>query len=90
MEEVIKGKTTSGFEFEINRDKLDDMEFIDLLAELKDGDYLKFSKIADFMLGKDQKARLYEHIRKINGQARISLFAEEMKEILLFNGEVKN
>lgn len=90
MEEVIKGKTTSGFEFEINRDKLDDMEFIDLLADLKDGDYLKFSRIADFMLGKDQKARLYEHIRKINGQARISLFAEEMKEILLFNGEVKN
>lgn len=90
MEEVIKGKTASGFEFEINKDKLDDMEFIDLLAELKDGDYLKFSKIADFMLGKDQKARLYDHIRKINGQARISLFAEEMKEILLFNGEVKN
>jgi len=90
MEEVIKGKTTSGFEFEINRDKLDDMEFIDLLADLKDGDYLKFSRIADFMLGKDQKARLYEHIRKVHGQARISLFAEEMKEILLFNGEVKN
>lgn len=90
MEEVIKGKTTSGFEFEINRDKLDDMEFIDLLADLKDGDYLKFSRIADFMLGKDQKARLYEHIRKAHGQARISLFAEEMKEILLFNGEVKN
>lgn len=90
MEEIIKGKTSSGFEFEINKDKLDDMEFIDLLAELKNGDYLQFSKIADFMLGKEQKAKLYEHIRKINGQARISLFAEEMKEILLFNSEVKN
>ena len=42
------------------------------------------------MLGKEQKANLYEHIRKINGHARISLFAEEMKEILMFNSEVKN
>ena len=90
MEEVIKGKTESGFEFEINKDKLDDMEFIDLLADLKDGDTLKFSRIADFMLGKEQKAKLYEHLRKVHGQARIGLFADEMRQILTCNGEVKN
>lgn len=90
MNEIIKGKTQSGFEFEIDKDRLDNMEFIDLLADLREGDYLKFSKLADFMLGKEQKAKLYEHITKIHGQPRIAEFGKEMTEILTFNSEVKN
>ena len=87
---IIKGTTTSGFAFEIDKTRIDDMEFIDTLAELKQGDYLAISRVADFLLGKEQKKALYEHIRKQHGTAKVSVFGDEITEILSYREETKN
>lgn len=79
---MIKGKTKSGFEYEIEDSAMDNMELLDLLSEIDRG---KMSSIADatvLLLGKEQKKRLYEHIRTEEGNVPIELFVKEFTEIL--------
>ena len=49
-----KIKLENGFECTINTDVLDDMEFVDLLADTED-DPLKIGRVALMLLGKEQK-----------------------------------
>ena len=67
---MVKGKTSTGFEFEIDEQKLDDMEFMDALAEV-DENPLKFSKVMKMMLGEEQRQRLYDHLRNEDGRVPI-------------------
>lgn len=60
---VIKGKTESGFEYEIDSIVVDDMEFIDMLVESMDDNPLAFSVLCTKLLGADQKKALYNHLR---------------------------
>ena len=61
----MKGVTTSGFEFSYDPVVLDDMRFVDTLAELLDEKTDEFqtlvcsSKLLTMLLGKEQKERLY-------------------------------
>lgn len=80
---MISGRTKSGFEFEIDPDLLDDMEFIDLLAEANDNGLL-LPKVLEFILGKEQKKALYEHLRGENGKVSRSRVDEEAGEIITF------
>lgn len=80
---MISGRTKSGFEFEIDPDLLDDMEFIDLLAEASDNGLL-LPKVLEFILGKEQKKALYEHLRGENGKVSRSRVDETAGEIIEF------
>lgn len=60
---MVKGVTSNGFEFEVDERLLDDMELIDDIAEVET-DGTKVSKIVLTVLGKEQRKRLYDHIRK--------------------------
>ena len=42
---MIKGKTSGGFEFEIDGSVLEDMEFVDALAETVNDNPLAFSNV---------------------------------------------
>lgn len=66
-EEPIKGVTESGFAFEIAPEVLDDLELVDMLYEVDNGDITKLSAFLTRMLGDGQKKRLYEHVRKMCG-----------------------
>lgn len=80
---MISGRTKSGFEFEIDPDLLDDMEFIDLLAEASDN-VLLLPKVLEFILGKEQKKDLYEHLRGKNGKVSRTKVDETAGEIIEF------
>jgi len=82
---MISGRTESGFEFKIDPDLLDDMEFIDLLAEASENGLL-LSKVLAFMLGEEQKKALYEHLR-VQGKVSRSRVDEEAGEIIAFLNE---
>ena len=65
---MTKGTTSSGFEFEYDEQRLDDMRFVDILAVVADDkarllDRVKgLSQLIDMLLGSELKERLYDHI----------------------------
>lgn len=88
----VSGKTETGFSFEIEKEALEDAEFLELYyKQEKEGRY-----IFDFIecaIGAEQKARLYDHVRGENGRVPIARLKEEVGDILLAlaeNPETKN
>lgn len=69
---MVKGKTSTGFEFEYDELRLDDVRFVDVLAvacndEAHDVDRIRAtSKLTDMLLGKELKASLYDFIAAQN------------------------
>lgn len=85
--EMIKGTTKSGFEFEFSKDVLNDMELIDALADVMDDNPLAVSKVIVKILGKDQKKRLYEHLRDESGRVPATAVGEAFADFLTALGE---
>ena len=65
---MIKGITSTGFSYEYDENRLDDMRFVDVLAVVVNPEAPRFEKIAGasklltMLLGADTKKALYEHI----------------------------
>lgn len=83
---MIKGTTESGFKFELNPEDVNDMEFVEMLAEV-DNDISKFPKVIEMALGKDQKRRLYDHVRTDAGKVPVDKAVAEFEEILTLANE---
>lgn len=83
---MLKGKTKSGFEFEIDKTRLDDMEFVEALADVEEN-FLKFPKVCEMLLGKEQKKKLYDHLRTEDGKVPVGLMNETITEIMILAGE---
>lgn len=88
MEKKIK--LENGFECTINTDVLDDMEFVDLLADTED-DPLKIGRVALMLLGKEQKKNLYDHLRTDDGRVPVTSMNDAIEKIFNALGdEAKN
>lgn len=81
-----KGTTESGFTFEVDEEELNDMEFVELLADAQE-DSLMFPRLIERMLGKDQKKALYDHIRNKKGRVPVDATIDIVTEILTLAGE---
>lgn len=86
---MVKGKTKSGFKYEVPDDVFNDMELLDILEEINEGEIQKMTKAADKLLGREQRMKLYEHIRSEDGRVPIDKFEEELGSIFE-NKELKN
>ena len=87
---MIKGKTKSGFEFEISKDVVNDYELVENLAELEENPLL-LGKIVNQILGKEQTARLKDHVRNEKGIVPTDRMTQEIIEIFQNSGEeIKN
>lgn len=85
-----KIKLENGFECTINTDVLDDMEFVDLLADTED-DPLKIGRVALKLLGKEQKKNLYDHLRTEDGRVPVTSMNGAIEKIFNALGdEAKN
>lgn len=80
------GITSSGFKFKIDEVDLNDMEFIELMAEAEENP-LKYPKMVERMLGKEQKQKLYDHVRTKEGRVPPDAIAKEVEEIFILAGE---
>lgn len=78
---VAKGTTKSGFNFAIDKEVLDDMELIEMLADEANGDITLLPAICESVLGEKQKKTLYEHVREKNGKVKISVIEKELVEM---------
>ena len=85
----MKGKTSTGFEFDIEDERLDDMELADIMAEI-DENPLLMSKLCKMLLGDEQKKRLYDHLRNEEGRVPIDATTNAIQEIFNSPGDLKN
>ena len=69
---MITAKTESGFSIELEESALDNMEVLDALSDLDEGNPLAMSRLVVKLLGKDGKKRLYDHLRTEDGRVPAS------------------
>lgn len=87
---MIKGKTSTGFEYEIDSAALDNMELVDAIAEA-DENHLGISKVIRLLLGEKQRNKLYDHLRTEKGTVPVAAVREALLEIFKGSGQqVKN
>lgn len=82
-----KGTTESGFNYQIEESNLDNMELIDMLAEVDGGNVSALPKATTMLLGKEQKEALYNHLRTDKGNVPVEAFTRELFEIIQSVGE---
>lgn len=83
------GSTSTGFKFSFDEANADDMRFVDLIAAISDETTPDFerlagcSKLVELLLGKEQKAALYDHIGKANnGRVPYAELEKALAEIM--------
>lgn len=77
---MVTGTTSSGFSFSLDEKVLDDMELVDTLAQMQEGDPLAISAVVRMVLG-DQRRALYDHLRTADGRVPASAVSEEIRQI---------
>lgn len=77
----MKGKTKSGFAYTLRDGFADDMELLELLVELDDGNASVIPKVLTRLLGEDQKKKLYDHCRTEDGRVPMSAVSDEVAQI---------
>lgn len=78
---MITAKTESGFSIELEESTLDNMEVLDALSDLDEGNPLAMSRLVVKLLGKDGKKRLYDHLRTEDGRVPASAVESSIMEL---------
>ena len=86
---MIRGKTSTGFAFEIEDHVIDNMELVEAIMEV-DEDPTAVFKITKMLLSADQRKKLYDHLRTEKGNVPILAVASEVAEIFNYNQQGKN
>ena len=79
----------TGIEIDIEDERLDDMELVDIMAEI-DENPLLMPKLCKMLLGEEQKKRLYDHLRSEDGRVPIEATTNAIQEIFNSPGDLKN
>lgn len=77
----VKGKTKTGFKFEVDKDQLSNWELLEKIAEMQHGDGMAAFEVLGILLGKDQKKRLYDHCRDDKGMVPVDAITAELTDI---------
>ena len=70
----------NGLQLQVKDNVLDNMELLDDLVSLDEGNGYAISRIVSRILEKDEKKKLYDHLRK-DGVTPVSAVVDCMKEI---------
>jgi hypothetical protein len=87
---MIKGKTESGFEFEIDEQVVNDMRVIDAMVAAYDENLGGVSRLISLVLTPEQKKDFYAHLADEHGRVPLERASKEIFQILQYNGETKN
>lgn len=85
---MLKGKTKSGFTYQISEERLNNYELLELFGEMED-DATKLPQVIRLLLGKDLAAKLKDHVRDADGLVPADKMGEEIQEILDSQNQVK-
>ena len=81
---MLTGTTSSGFEYSLDEDTLNDMELVDLMVEVqKDSENIRATmEFYERIIGTEQKKRLYDHLRDENGRVPVKQYFLECTEMV--------
>lgn len=74
--------TKSGFCCEVNENAADDLEFLDIICEIDDGNVRAYRKMLNKLLSGGDQERLFSHIRTEDGRIPLSALDRELTEIV--------
>lgn len=76
-------RTTTGFEFKVDKNALDNMELLDAFSAIMEdeNDITGLTKCITLLLGKAQKRRLYDHVRTEDGRVPVEAISREIADI---------
>ena len=86
---MIKGKTKSGFSYELDKERLNNYELLEAIEELEENP-LVLSRVVNLLLGKEQTKKLKDHLRTDNRIVPTEKMSEEITEIFQNQGETKD
>ena len=87
---MLRGKTESGFEFELDDNVLDDWKLVKYLRNVDKGDTQYIVDVAERLLGEEQCEKLENFIEEQYGKATATLMTKEVASILEATKEGKN
>lgn len=88
---MIKGKTTSGFKFEIEDDVMDDYDLVIMFGKYRKAPSMDIVvDIAIKMLGEEQHQALMDHLRDDRGKLKATDMVHALEEIENALPSVKN
>ena len=76
----------SGLVLSIDEGIMDDMEILDALSDLNEDDGTALSRLCAKLLGKEEKKKVYDHLRK-NGRVKVSEVTKVIMQIFEKLGE---
>lgn len=85
---MAKGKTETGFKFEVKDNIVEDYELIEMIAEV-DENPLITPKLLKKLLGTEQVKALKDHIREEDGTVNVYKMLAEVKAIFDSLSELK-
>lgn len=85
---IITGKTKSGFAYQIQKEQVEDFNFIELVGEVDENPAV-LPKLLKFLFGKEQTEKLKDHVRTDDGFVPTAKMIEEFGEVLN-NPKLKN
>lgn len=86
----VYGITSNGFEFEVKKDAVDNVEFVDLLEEMGEEEVPSYGKICKMLIGAEQKKKLYDFFRTDDGRVPIDPINTAVLEIMGATSAGKN
>ena len=86
---MINGKLNCDFEYEIDESVFDDMEFLDALTEITE-DGMNLSRVVRMLFGKEQRKKLYNHLKSKGIKPTIEVIGDIVYEIMTSSEESKN
>jgi len=86
---VLKGKTKSGFTYQISEKRLENYELVEALNAIETNP-LEVIKVVNLLLGVDQAKKLKEHLRDKDGLVSTEKMTNEIQEIFETQATLKN
>lgn len=86
---MIKGTTKSGFNYEVEDDRLSNYELVEALSEMETNSLI-IPKIVKMILGPEQTENLKNHVRLENGTVPVKEIEKAIVEIFNAQKDLKN
>jgi len=83
---MVTVKLQNGFEAKVEPEQLNDMYFVEALAEM-DSNILVLPKVCTMLLGDEQKKALYKSLEDENGKVKLEDVGGAITEIMTAAGE---